>query len=303
MAIPNRVICSVLRKACQEGKDEELGVHQIQDPIKSIQNLKYNVQYAGIIREIGLHKFYCINWSPLQMDIYKDIIKSNHFISIDATGSIVQKIHRQNQKSGAIFLYQAVASGVNEIVPLFQMLSEKHDANIIQYWLGEWLRSGGTVPNEVITDFSFALLNAVAGAFNNCNLSNYIKLCLKCLNYNKDAKTIVPKCFIRLDIAHIIKMIARWQCFHGKAPRIKDFYMRCIGFLTTIETKNQFENIFYSILVVALSECNDNGTNKFIIKHIRSIESICKIERAAHDNRINIKDNMYFYRDGRIKAR
>lgn len=82
---------SVLRKARQEGKDKELGVHQIHDPIKSIYDLKYNVQYAGIIREIGLHKFYCMYWSPLQMDIYKDIVKSKNFISIDAIGSIVQK--------------------------------------------------------------------------------------------------------------------------------------------------------------------------------------------------------------------
>lgn len=43
---------NVLRKARQEGKDKELGVYQIQDPIVSINDLKYNVQYAGIIREI-----------------------------------------------------------------------------------------------------------------------------------------------------------------------------------------------------------------------------------------------------------
>jgi len=73
-----------------------------------------------------------VHWSPLQIDIYKDIVKSyNNFITIDATGSVVQKLQRQNQKSGEIFLYQAVASGVSQIVPLFQMLSEKHDANII----------------------------------------------------------------------------------------------------------------------------------------------------------------------------
>lgn len=170
----------VLRKACQEDKDKEQDVHQIKNPIQSIYNLKYNVQYAGIIREIGLFKFYCMYWSPLQIDIYKDIVKSyNNFIIIDATGSVVQKIQRQNQKSGAIFLYQAIASDVSQIVPLFQMLSEKHDANIIQYWLGEWLCSGGIIPHEVITNFSFALLNAVARAFNNCNLSDYVKLCLK----------------------------------------------------------------------------------------------------------------------------
>lgn len=97
-------------------------------------------------------------WSPLQIDIYKDIVKLNNPISIDATGSLVQKIDQKNKRSRAIFLYQAVASGLSGIVPLFQMLSEKHDANIIQYWISEWLRCGAKISYEVITDFSFALL-------------------------------------------------------------------------------------------------------------------------------------------------
>jgi len=262
----------VLRKTRQEGKDKELGVHKIQNVIESINNLKYNVQYAGVIREIGLDKFYCMYWSPLQMDIYKDIVKLNHSISIDATGSLVQKIDQKNKRSGPIFLYQAVASGISGIVPLFQMLSEKHDANIIQYWMSEWLRCGGKIPHEVITDFSFALLNAVARAFNSCSLPQYIKICLKYLNCEQ---VTMPLCRIRLDIAHIIKMIARWQCFRGKAPRVKDFYLRCVGFLTTIESKDRFEEILLSILIVALSECDDQDTEcankqEFLLNIIRN---------------------------------
>jgi len=157
------------------------------------------------------------------------------------------------------------------------MISEKHDANMIQYWMNEWLRSGGTVPREVITDFSFALLNAVARAFNNWSLSYYIKSCLKCLDSERDAKASMPICVIRLDIAHVIKTVARWQCFHGKASRIKDFYMRCIGFLTTIETKNQFEHILHSLLIVALSESDDKDTEcanrqEFLLEMIRNFK-------------------------------
>lgn len=288
----------VLRKARQEGKDKELGVHKVQDPIACINDLKYNVEYAGIIREIGLNKFYCMYWSPLQIDIYKDVIKLNNIISIDATGSIAQKLDCKNRRSGAIFLYQAVASGSSGIVPLFQMLSEKHDANIMQYWMSEWLRSGGTIPREVVTDFSFALLNAVTRAFNNCSLSYYIKICLKTLNCEQNTKDILPICFIRLDIAHVIKMITRWQCFHGKAPRIKDFYMRCIGFLTTVETKSQFENILYAILIVALSECNDKDTEcankqEFLLQIIRDFA----IDETENCNNKDTDFNDYYLLD------
>lgn len=283
---------NVLRKARQEGKDKELGVHKMQNVIESINNLKYDVQYAGVIREIGLDKFYCMYWSPLQMDIYKDVVKLKNPISIDATGSLVQKIDRKNKRSCAIFLYQAVASGISGIVPLFQMLSEKHDANIIQYWMNEWLRCGGKIPCEVITDFSFALLNAVTRAFNSCSLPQYIKTCLKYLNCEE---VTMPTCRIRLDIAHVIKMVTRWPCFRGKAPRIKDFYLRCVGFLTTIKSKDQFEDILHSILIVALSECDDNDTEcanrqEFLLEIIRNF-TIDKNENpdegsASNDNHL-----------------
>lgn len=85
----------------------------------------------------------------------------------------------------------------------------------------------------------------------------------------------MPICYIRLDIAHVIKMIARWQCFRGKSPRIKDFYLRCVRFLTTIESKHQFEDILHSILIVALSKCNDKATEcanklEFLLEIIRN---------------------------------
>jgi len=87
----------------------------------------------------------------------------------------------------------------------------------------------------------------------------------------------MPVCVIRLDIAHVIKTVVRWQCFHGKASRIKDFYMHCIGFLTTIETKNQFEHILHSLLIVALSESDDKDTEcanrqEFLLDMIRNFE-------------------------------
>lgn len=228
----------VLRKACQEGKDKELNIHNKKNVIESLIELMNDVRYAGVIKESELKRFFLMYWSLLQIDIYKELSKSLYSISVEATGSIVQKIDRGNKKSGAIFLYQAVIAGVKGIVALCQMLSEKHDANIIEYWLKEWKKSV-PVPREVITDFSFALLNGVTSAFNKGHLSTYIETCLQCLECENNAKTIMPTCLLRLDIAHIIKMVAKWKCFHKTAPRVKEFYMRCVGFMTTVETKNQ----------------------------------------------------------------
>lgn len=150
------------------------------------------------------------------------------------------------------------------------------------------MRSRGIVPREVTTDFSFALLNAVTRAFNNWSLSYCIKSCLMCLDNEKDFTFFMPVCIICLDIAHVIKMIARWQCFHGKAPRVKDFYVRCIGFLTTTETKSQFEHILHSLLIVALSESDDKETEcanrqELILCMIRNFQ-IDEMENKDNDS-------------------
>lgn len=56
----NLYTTDILRKARQEARDKELGVDKVQDVVKSVHELKYNMQYADIIREIGLDKFYCM---------------------------------------------------------------------------------------------------------------------------------------------------------------------------------------------------------------------------------------------------
>lgn len=63
-------------------------------------------------------------------------------ISINATGSLVKPLVKSDGSKIPIFLYQAVTSLNGKILPILQMISEKHDANILAYWMREWLRSG-----------------------------------------------------------------------------------------------------------------------------------------------------------------
>lgn len=41
------------------------------------------------------------------------------------------------------------------------MLSEKQDTLTISYWLGQWLKDGVLVPQEVVCDFFKALLGGI----------------------------------------------------------------------------------------------------------------------------------------------
>jgi len=70
---------------------------------------------------------------------------------------------------------------------------------------------------EVVTDYSFTLLNAVAVAFNSCDLNVYVENCINFLQNNDHINTV--KCILKIDIAHLIKSVCRYKCFKNKASQ------------------------------------------------------------------------------------
>lgn len=108
-------------------------------------------------------------WSNYQLDICRTYISDEiAYIYIDAT-SIIKKIKRPDKsKTGHIFLYNCVVNSEKSgLFPVSQMLSEKLNTNIIQYWLVEWTRSKAPRPRKVVCDFSRALLTVAVQSFTN----------------------------------------------------------------------------------------------------------------------------------------
>lgn len=214
--------------------------------------LKYRGQYTGYIKEIAKDNFYCFYWSPLQMDLYKSLIKKVRKIEIDATGKLMKAIDKLNGEKKHIFLYQIIIKGENSIQPLFQMITEKHDTNLITYWLREILRYGAPIPPEVNCDYSMALLNATSLAFNERNLKNYISDCYRWIS--GDNLQYPLRCYIRVDIAQIIKIICNKNVFDKKHPKVKDFFVRCVGIMSTCDNIEDFITLLTSVFIVAYSE-------------------------------------------------
>lgn len=48
-----------LRKVRQQARDKKLGVTKETDPVAALLRMRYEVEYAGIIKEIGIDKFFC----------------------------------------------------------------------------------------------------------------------------------------------------------------------------------------------------------------------------------------------------
>ncbi|RVE40187.1 hypothetical protein evm_015163, partial [Chilo suppressalis] len=266
----------VARKAKQETRDKELGLYKVQSVLDSLRNMKYGLEFNGCIHEIGLDKFYVMYWHPTQMFLYKKFLKEDDFasISVDATGSLIKQIPKPDGSKNIVYLYQAVCGFRKKILPLFQMISEKHDTNTLTYWIREWLRSGGSSPKQVVTDYSLALLNATCLAFNDMSLKSYVENCIIMDTKTLSTRINPPRCLIRIDIAHLIKLVTRWSCFHHESPEKKDFYLRCIGLLTMCTGIDDCVHIDESLLEIFddFDQEVEIGSNGAIDRILRKIE-------------------------------
>lgn len=259
---PNLYESSVLRKAKQQYMNMYLGIENNIDPIRSIVSLKYEVEHNGSVHSIGFDPFFCHYWSPIQDHIYKtQRSKSWTTVYIDATGSLVLPIIRTKHKipSAHIFLYQIVSEIENQTVPIAQQLSEKQDMLSIYYWMASWVNAGHKIPNECVCDYSKALIGAITRSFcNRKSLKQYNSMCFK---YLIGETKILPECYVRIDIAHIIHMLCRWKCLKIRKS-IKDFYVRCISLLIKTQNIKKFEMILRMIFNVASSETDGVDLNK-----------------------------------------
>lgn len=123
---------TVLRKAKQMDNNEKLGLGKISDPVASILELKYKAEFSGIIREVGLDKFFVIYFSPEQLLLYQQFNRQTQkagLLSIDATGSVVKKIKKPDGSTNFLFLYQAVVPFKSKIL---QMFCKCYQKNMIQ---------------------------------------------------------------------------------------------------------------------------------------------------------------------------
>lgn len=88
------------------------------------------------------------------------------------------------------------------------MISEKQNTFTIYLWLQSWLNDGVLAPQEAVTDCSKALLGAIARAFcGGITVNFYVNTCLDILLHGKSTASHQLKCYMIIDIAHLIKLV------------------------------------------------------------------------------------------------
>jgi len=88
----------------------------------------------------------------------------------------------------------------------------------------EWIRSGAPRPREVVCDFSRALLTAAIRSF-----TNYSTLEEYAYAFKEDN---LPVCYVRIDVAHFIKILKLFKRFTSAYKTILFTYIRTINIMS-----------------------------------------------------------------------
>lgn len=228
------------------------------DIYASLNIAKFTTPYQESIKDIGFNKFYVKYWTPSQVNAYREFTKKNKTTAVfvvDATGKVVKKLRRPfSNKSSAIFLYQAKVydESTGMEFPVCQMISERHDNMAIYSWLYDWIKQSVPTPPSCVSDRSIAILSGAVQAFTQYKtLSEYLIHCYNVLFFDEIEE--LPKCFVRCDIAHLIKNITCWKPLKKLTPNVRVFYVHSIAELLKANSVGQVENIVKALCQLASS--------------------------------------------------
>lgn len=146
-----------------------------------------------------------------------------------------------------IFLYTFAISDVYQ-VSVSSAFTEKQDMSFIKYYMDEWLRLGGSIPNEFMSP---ALLGAAVHSFGRKScMVDYINSLFNLLTGIDDRK---PSCFVRIDIAHFIKNVTSCKALKTARIKHKDFFVRSMALMLKMKNLSEARQHILEVLVVAMS--------------------------------------------------
>lgn len=113
-------------------------------------------------------------------------------------------------------------------------------------------------PKETVCDNSLALLSAVVQSFTQyTSLQVYIRICSDLLTGELSTNShLVPWCFVRIDVAHFLKICTKWIPLKTVPRRVRENILRVIGLLIKCKTLIEAQSLLHSLFVVLVNETN-----------------------------------------------
>lgn len=133
------------------------------------------------------------------------------------------------------------------------MLSETHTTSHITHWFNEFIRLYKDIPNVFISDMSSVLLVGAAKSFAGCaDLTDYIDWLFNTLCNPGNASRNIS-CYIRIDVAHLVKNVTTCDALKKKPSEEREFFIRSTCLLVKCSSIAHAERVLRSILIVAKS--------------------------------------------------
>lgn len=240
------------------------------DVLTSLAIMKNENEYKNIIHDIGYDPIFVHYKCAEQVHIYRSYscTTENPKLVIDATGSVVKNFLKLGLvKTKFLFLYEALVYDrqKNQNFTVTNMISERHCNIAISNWLSKWTSTDVIKPKETVCDNSVALLSAIVKSFTQySSLQHYVKVCADLLTNEIDQTSyLLPKCFVRIDVAHFIKICSRWTPIKSVPRRVKEIVLRSVGLLIKSQSILELRSLLLSMFVVFTNEtagiCLQNG--------------------------------------------
>lgn len=238
--------------------------------------MKTEEEYKEFLHDMGCDPFFIHYHGGEQVHLYRNYCHNVSYpkIIIDATGGVVRNFKKLGaEKTKNIFLYEALVhdSQKHHSFTITNMLSERHNNVAIFNWLAKWRSNDVPNPKECVCDQSLALLSAIVQCFTQySSLNEYIHVCADLIlgELPTDSRWL-PRCFVRTDVAHFIKLACSWTPLKTVPKRVKEIILRTIGLLVKCQSINDMHSLLLSLFIVLINETDGNDKES-------GIETVCE---------------------------
>lgn len=162
----------------------------------------------GYIQTLAVDPFHVTLFTDRQVSLFLRTARRPEGCTIhfDSTGSVVRKFEEQKDP----YFYCCILAGVD--IPVFEFVTTDHRKLSIRDKLAIFLAACQQVnnntpvlPKVVVTDFSYAMINAVLEACNTMTLKDYLRATFNTL---RSSTTVLTFTIIALCNAHMLKAIS-----------------------------------------------------------------------------------------------
>jgi hypothetical protein len=167
----------------------------------------------GYIQLLGMYPFCVMFYTEQQIRRYCDLCQdaNSSTLFFDSTGSVIRRFNDSTEK---VPYFYTMLMNDEQNIPAFEFLTTKHTGEWIASFVKYFLRSvrdyahDAIKPKRVITDFSYAMMNATLDGFNSMTLISYLGFAFQMLNANTTSEQASNTTLLFLCGAHMMKAMS-----------------------------------------------------------------------------------------------